>query len=145
MRDTVSFHGAFIILLWRRENSGRQDWKNGQGSDHGRFLYHGMEDGIYPKSVLSPSLPTSCYKTGLGWGCTTSSWGPKWSLLMVMRNRMFNKATAFYVWEILVHGIFSSFFPSQAIMTMSENTSKNKPKLKQALAPLLHLTLERRM
>lgn len=95
--DTVSFHGAFIILLWRRENSGRQDWKNGQGSDHGRFVYHGMEGGIYPKSVPSPSLPTPCYKTGLGWGCTTSSWGPKWSLLMVMRNRMFNKATAFYV------------------------------------------------
>lgn len=28
-------------------------------------VYHGMEVGIYPKSVPSPFLPTSCYRGGL--------------------------------------------------------------------------------
>lgn len=64
-------------------------------------------------------------------------------MLMVMENRMSRIVMAFHVLEILeVQGVFSSFFPSQAIRKMSENASENKPKVKQAYAPLLYLKLK---
>lgn len=48
---TISTHGTFIILLWKRENSGRQDWESREGSDYVRpcISCHG---GWY--------LPTAC-------------------------------------------------------------------------------------
>ena len=64
------------------------------------------------QGVLESVISHIMLQNGLVMGCTTSPSGSKVAILMVMENRMSNKARASRVLEILqVQGIFSSFFP----------------------------------
>ena len=61
----ISVHVANIILLWKKRTVGGKIGKMGGGQIMEGLVYHAMEVGIYPKSIPSPLLPTSCYRTDL--------------------------------------------------------------------------------
>ena len=91
---------------------GSKTGKVGKGQIMEGPMYHAMEVDVYPEPIPSSLLPHHAMEQACDRNASHPPQAPKWPMLMVTENKMYNKATAFPVLEIPeVWEIVSCFFP----------------------------------